>query len=1150
MTNKKIIFYLKCRLFSDNGSAVTSFGGVHSMVKTLNQLTTINFIQVKVFLFFILLFQGVLSIAQSPTVVLPSDGGSTQSSAPQGGFRYQRGFYLIQPKEMKTSGLVMNDVINCIGFTIGAAQSDTTKGSFKVYLQNTTDSVSRGDTAWVVLPNIMNNYYQANNLFPANYEWQIRSNCSPFSPIRNFTSLDLGDCLPPTHLTTTNIMPAGAMFNWVAPVTAVIKYYLEYKKSNSVQWIRDSTTTTSFSVGTLDPNSAYQWRVKSKCTSDSSDFEYFEFNTPEIDVCADPLAGSMMVVAVTDTLVKLKWTGVGADYYTLRWRRLGTMQWTNTLAFTDSITINYGLDTGTTYEWQIRSNCGLNSVGAFAQGPNFTTTGITACYFPEYFSLDSITATSVKFTWDTTGNGAMSYDIRYRAKDFISWTNAISPMVLVHQDSICIPDTIGPYYVPFEGMGISTFIYSGEGVYVAWEYQDSFGILSTLNSSLTTTAQTSLKGSMGQDSITYILSFATQGDSSATGLDSILTAIKHRPETRLCSPSLKDSVEVVTVYALGKNAPPYTSSPISAVIRNYSGFPTNYTVDLTVKNVLTNMVRYTASINVPIGADTIGLVEFTGWSPSNDLETDSIIISINGLPGENVLNNNRNFYIQMVTPNIVSYDDGSDNITQTGTDTAAGLTLSRHLMDGCGKINAVQIYLSRSSIGHSVYGIAVDTNKIILAQSNPFIPDSTQIDQYHTFYFSDTMRLLQNEKYYVGLAQTASPNGYFPVGVQYETQYIRDSAYFRGRINADSLWHQPYPGRLMIRAILIPGVAAPSITGDLFLCASTTDTLIASSVVARYADSVIAYSSQIGTSQFGAQEALGTPNVFPGYGPHPAAWLSETDTGREFLVLGYSNPDYINFVDVFETLNPGALDSIYLKNEMTGLFNLVWTGTASPAPQTSRKRRIKFPLTPYKVSGVRLAFNMAAVTGFSAIDAVCIGRLTTPGVFSSISWTGGGTNDTLLITVPGGYKLTTLDAMGCMGMDSVTIITPVQTTPVITAVGPTTICPGDSVLLKSSLSGNNIWSTGSTADSIYVKLAGAYTVMHDDGSGCGITMSLPFNITLFTPPVVTIAGDTVICPNNFITLKASLGFSTYLWSTSATSDSINVFIPGQYRVTV
>jgi len=91
---------------------------------------------IRVFLFFSFLFQGVLLRSQSPTVVLPTDGSSTQSTAPQGGFRYQRGFYLIQPNEMKASGLVMNDTINCIGFTIGAAQSDTTKGKFKVYLQN------------------------------------------------------------------------------------------------------------------------------------------------------------------------------------------------------------------------------------------------------------------------------------------------------------------------------------------------------------------------------------------------------------------------------------------------------------------------------------------------------------------------------------------------------------------------------------------------------------------------------------------------------------------------------------------------------------------------------------------------------------------------------------------------------------------------------------------------------------------------------------------------------------------------------------------------------------------------------------------------------------------------------------------------------
>ncbi|MGB2847303.1 MAG: hypothetical protein WBB93_07030, partial [Saprospiraceae bacterium] len=47
--------------------------------------------------------------SQTNSVALPQNGNVSQSAAPQGALRYQRGFYLITPKEMMASGLMIND---------------------------------------------------------------------------------------------------------------------------------------------------------------------------------------------------------------------------------------------------------------------------------------------------------------------------------------------------------------------------------------------------------------------------------------------------------------------------------------------------------------------------------------------------------------------------------------------------------------------------------------------------------------------------------------------------------------------------------------------------------------------------------------------------------------------------------------------------------------------------------------------------------------------------------------------------------------------------------------------------------------------------------------------------------------------------------
>jgi hypothetical protein len=142
----------------------------------------------------------------------------------------------------------------------------------------------------------------------------------------------------------------------------------------------------------------------------------------------------------------------------------------------------------------------------------------------------------------------------------------------------------------------------------------------------------------------------------------------------------------------------------------------------------------------------------------------------------------------------------------------------------------------------------------------------------------------------------------------------------------------------------------------------------------RWADTVVDFSSQWHATDWSAQQALGPPNTYSSYGDIPTAWASlSSDDQREFLVLAYGDPAPINFVNVYETFNPDALDRIAVKNPNTGLFETVWTGTAAAAPAVSRVLTATFPATPFPVSEVRLEFDSHAVPGWNEVDAVAIG---------------------------------------------------------------------------------------------------------------------------------------------------------------------------------
>lgn len=1092
--------------------------------------------------------------SQQGTTVLPNNASYSNKTSPQGALRYQRGFYLITPAEMNNSGITPGMNINSIGFTIGRAQNDTTHGRFRLFLQNTADVVSRADTGWNTVSSATNEY-NAIGLFPGKYEWQVRANCtgsSAFTSSVFFFNDELSGCNNPYNLNTISITTNAATLTWESATSpGFVNYMVEYTATDVINWISANTSDTFYNVSGLLANKSYQWRVKTVCSTTSSAINSSSFFTNATSNCNLPSGLSSAVTQ--DSLVALSWNAAaGALYYEVQFRRKGTSSWSPTSSFSNSA--NLVLPVGTTYQWRVRTICDPGPSGDFVSGTDFTTGGTTVCYEPTVPTTRNITSTSARLTW-TPVVGATGYTTRYRLKNTISWVNAVTPiapmtpMTLTCDSLISIPDTTGAYDIPFHGG--SPFTYTGGGVYVAWEYSRPAGNLSTTNLTLSTTRGTSTAGANGQDSVTFLLCMLSRADTTMTGLPNILGESRQRPETRFGSPGLKDSVAVVAVYALGMTAPKFQSpTPISALITNRSATNKTYNVTLTVKEQQSGAVRYTITQNnVAVPATDTVLVSFNGWSPSL-LEKDSIIISIPAEPNENVLNNNSKSYFQDVNTSFLAYDDGTALVSAAGFGTGEGLLLNKHTLSGCGQVIAAKVYLTESAEGMPLHAVIRNTAGGIVAQSPVFTAANSDINKYHSFYFT-TPAPFSNEDFYIGIAQAASATAYYPVGSQWEDAATRDGAYFHANLNGTNLSDHPEGGRLMIRAEIGSSVPEVFINGNLTLCSPGSNVLTAGSASTRYANSIIGYSSQYATNDYSALQTLGTPNVYPAYGLSPNAWISVTAQGqREYLVLGFPNPGKINFVDIFETANPGAVDSIWAKDPASPVYNLVYFTTATAAPLTSRKNHISFTETLYDVSEIRIALNSPAVPGHNAIDAVGIGKEIVPGTFTTYLWSPGGeTTQTKTVNLAGTHTLTVTNGSGCQSSTSVTVVNAVTTAPVITAGGPTSFCPGGSVVLTSSITSGIIWSTGATTPSITVNAAGSYSVTYNGGS-CGALISSPVSVSINAVPTVAITGSLQICLGNQNTLDAGAGFSSYLWSTGQTSQTILISSAGIYSVTV
>ena len=1093
---------------------------------------------------------GCGAFAQQSTTVLPNNASYSNKTSPEGGLRFQRGFYLIKPDEARRSGLASGMVLNSIGFNIARAQSDTSRGQFKLYLQNTPDSVSRSDTNWTTMSNVFSDSYQANNLFPGKYEWQVKYNCpsnSGYTTSTFFTNDQLDGCNNPYNLMADSIGFSSAKLCWESSSSPDFQqYYLEYTSVDSIHWISAYTKKKYYRLTGLDTGKYYQWRVRTICSTDSSSVNSSSFSTDNYSPCS-AISGHAYSVK-TDTTVVLRWTpATTAIYYEIRFKRKSTRSWSTASSYSDSVKLK--LDRGTTYQWEVRNVCDSASRGGFSAGPNFTTSGETECYLPLDPTTRNITNSSAKLTWTRVENDSLGYTLRYRLKNSITWPQAIAGMTLASDSILTVPKTSGPYDIPFK-QG-SPFTYGGNGIYVAWEYTRPTGIYTSFNLTLSTDQGTAIKNAGGQDSITYLLSMVSRADTSQTAPADRLGENRLRPETRFGSPSLSDSAAVIAIYSLGTTSSSFQSpTEISAVVENKMNSIKDFAITLTIKEKDSGVVRYMITETVPVKPNDTSIVVFNGWIPSVN-ETDSIIVSIAPHPGENILNNNRAAIVQKVNKTYIGYDDGSAAITDAGFGTGSGLLLNKYKITGCGKVLSAKVYLAPPAEGHPLKAVVRNVAGNIVAESELFTPGAGDINNYHSFYFINPPAF-SSESFFIGILQTASATSYNPVGVQLEIPFSRTGSYYRANADGSNLIDSPAQGRLMILAELASSSPEVFIEGDKILCTGGSNTLSLGSTSSRFANKVLAFSSQYHSSGYSAAQVLGTPNAFPAYGFSPLSWTSATPDGRrEFLTLTFPDPAPINFVDIYETGNPGAVDSIFVKDTLNN-YILVYSATAAAAPAVARRNRIEFPMTGYNVSEIRIAINSPAVAGYNIIDAVSIGKKLSNATFTQVLWTPGGeTTSTKIVNTAGEYSVQVSDGSGCSSKSSFTVKAAATVKPVITANKSAAICQGDSITLTSDQATGNTWSPGgATTQSITVKAAGSYTVSYDDGGGCSILVSDPFVVSINPLPTASISGSTELCRGNANTLDAGPGFSAYAWNTSDTTQTIQVRSEGAYLVKV
>ncbi len=144
-------------------------------------------------------------------------------------------------------------------------------------------------------------------------------------------------------------------------------------------------------------------------------------------------------------------------------------------------------------------------------------------------------------------------------------------------------------------------------------------------------------------------------------------------------------------------------------------------------------------------------------------------------------------------------------------------------------------------------------------------------------------------------------------------------------------------------------------------------------------------------------------------------------------------------------------------------------------------------------------------------------------------WSNTATTQSITVLASGSYSVVYTDANGCTATSN-----PVQVSvsnspaPTVQATGSTTLCPGETVTLTSSVADTYLWSNGATTQSITVSAAGTYSVTVTNSNACnGVGASAP--VTVVVNPAPT-AGFTFSTNQGVVTFtNSSTGGTVYNW---------------------
>jgi gliding motility-associated-like protein len=223
-------------------------------------------------------------------------------------------------------------------------------------------------------------------------------------------------------------------------------------------------------------------------------------------------------------------------------------------------------------------------------------------------------------------------------------------------------------------------------------------------------------------------------------------------------------------------------------------------------------------------------------------------------------------------------------------------------------------------------------------------------------------------------------------------------------------------------------------------------------------------------------------------------------------------------------------------------------------PDTDTSYMVKAEKTPgcFAYDTVHITVHHSPQINLGADTSFCIGASATLNAgtsFQTYAWSTGASTQQIQVQSAGTYSILATTIEGCRSYDTLRVLN-VYNKPTINLAGDAPLCANTTRILDAGPGFKTyVWSNGSAGQTISVNAAATYWVLVTDVHDCS-NSDTTIVTGILASPSAFLPADTSLCSYASMQIKPVSSFSSYLWNTGSTGNSITVTQAGWYWLQV